>query len=287
MKPLTYSLFLVLYLATTLSVSGQAIRNSHKAVDVSSLARTTTYVQLLEDDEYNAAIVEALEDWSLTKAVVFVEAGEQLGDPTDPTHSFLSFYEIVSGPERYTSLGLWQGGPAWTETLEAGEQNKSNLLLRSLFASWSLDSRGMEYSAERVAWRIPLIFGSFPQMIHAAQDFDDDWVRAPEIAEPLKSRLKSKTLLVPNSYFDQKNNQILKDSYHHDLQFVGFDVIQRAIRERDDRYAILCRISNWTPSLVIYDAATYEMLFALVNPSLGRLMRPLHLKQLGKQVGKK
>lgn len=69
------------------------------------------------------------------------------------------------------------------------------------------------------------------------------------------------------------------------MQLVDFELIQEAIQERDERYAVLCVIQHITPSMVIYDAASYEMLFALNDMRYPTLL-PYHFKQLGKKVGK-
>jgi hypothetical protein len=252
-------------------------------MDRSDLAGTTTYVQLLGYSDFDQAVEEAMKDWDITERVVFVAKGEPFGDVTDSGNSFLTFWDLLTGPTVDRSLAFWQGGEAWANVEPNDGVAGHTAYNATVIASWPMDIYGKEIAYERMAWRMPLVIASLRQMMEHMRVTGASNASPDQIAEGGLPTLRRKTLLVRNDRLEQNEIDALRAYYPYPMEVVSIDVIDDAIRDQDELYAIFCPLQGMTPSILVYDAASGRMLFAQ-RSAYSKPLGVKHMKTFAKAV---
>ena len=232
------------------------------------LANTTTYVQLLGDSSYDARIQATLaHGWSVTKAVVFVEPGQDLGDRSDPTRSYLSFWSMNfnGGPDLF--LAFWQGHPDWKNATTGDLGQVENFpIIKTLVMAMSLDMHGRETTYAYLAWRIPLVIKAMEQMVADVKQSGERigliGVRLEDMLKRKAAPLRNKTLLVWQGRFSEKETDMLRKTYPYPLEIVPMATIIQAMDTHDEHYAILVFTVGLHHDVLVHDAATHEALYA-------------------------
>lgn len=256
---------------------------------------TTTYVQLTGNQRYDDRIQEVLKNgWSLSRNIVFVRPDEDSPDARDPKNTFLTFYELQQHTQGMEGSTLMERSLAFCQGLETIKSRFLNQagpmqMSRSMILGVPMDVHGRERQAHQIAWRLPLAIKGMEQMMKHVYETREGVGTKPLIPEKVvKGRagtIRRKTLLVWDDRFNEDELEAIKSNYDHPIEVVSEAVIEKAINERDDRYAILVFVVGLHHQVLVHDAATHEMLYAR-QKKFGMRLTDGDVKALSKAVGK-
>lgn len=289
MRPPTARNFHVaLCLLSFFAVRAQMLYQSGAEIERRDLVSTITYVQLTGNVAYDSKLREAFATgWHQTRGVEFVPFGEPLGDPKDTRRSYISiWHETHSYWFKTYDFVFWQGNPIWDGVSDSSETSfYGKAYWNSWIVSIPLDTR-LEMDSGTCAWRIPMMIRTIDQMVQYAKERSTrpgtTGYPASLVKDLKTEELARKILLVPNNAFNANDIAALRKDYPFRIDHVDMERIQQVIDERDPLYAILFRMQHIYNDVTVYDAATYEMLYA--QRDLHGELTPKTVKHLAREV---
>jgi hypothetical protein len=132
---------------------------------------------------------------------------------------------------------------------------------------------------------MPLILHSLEQGLAHLRNNNMRRASFGQVAEGATASVRGKTLLVRAGRLDNDQLAALRDNYAWPVEVVDQAAMQDAIEERDPKAAILCPIQGLMPYILVYDAASRDLVYYQYisrNPEL----RPGHLKDMAKTLSK-
>jgi len=263
MKKITYFVIIFFtFLIYSNSVFGQFSHQLLGSGSFASLNKSITKLVLTNNEDFNKAFISAVEEnWEHTNYQVITE--DQLKNER-PSQDFTYIYihDFVEKGKKKNIRVL---------ALSKFAARDHQTFLNNTFAYVAFDSKSSESNISNTEYRLHHMVKQLNDIVNLIQEKNlqaktVDGIRGLLSKEYAQNawKLQNKTLLIEENYLVSKiasKDELLK-KYKFPIEFVPKEVIEKAIKEKDETKAYLITVVNLYKINSITDCATGELLFA-------------------------
>jgi hypothetical protein len=248
--------------------------------DIQNLFTSTTKVALLGNEEYDAAIKNAVEQyWTITKVEYFNYADFVKNKMyKDKSSSFLLPFVYHYFDDRFKAddIRVWNfaGTDLWLSVVMGGRYEVARYSDYSVIAYAPIDNYANEMHMFNCSYRLGLMVKGMQDAIMTVKNKSMKAAPLNQLRNVLSEMskkagmLKTKTLLVNENLIKNQNfkdkfsltDDALK-AYKFNYKVVPQSEIEAAIRNKDKQYCYLCPVFYSNKSIFINDLETGEVIY--------------------------